>query len=130
MMINSQLLQKPTSSFLPITNTKNSIRAPSVDEVEEAAAVMRKTRTTSSAENNDINNNSEAVMVKAVVTVKITTGSLISNLFGLTAPLDLFTDLLGKTFLLELVSAELDPSKKHYQLYSNPNNIYISSFLL
>lgn len=120
MMINSQLLQKPTSSSftfsssLPITKTKNSIRAPSVDEVEEAAAVMMRTRTTS-AENNDINNNSEAVMVKAVVTVKITTGSLISNLFGLTAPLDLFTDLLGKTFLLELVSAELDPSKKHYQ---------------
>lgn len=48
--------------------------------------------------------------VKVVVTVKLTAGGLLSNL-SLTAPLDAFTDLIGKSLLLELVSAELDASK-------------------
>ncbi|KAM3734142.1 hypothetical protein ACB098_11G191800 [Castanea mollissima] len=47
------------------------------------------------------------VTVKAVVTVKVTTGEFFSNL-GLTKPVDDFTDLFGKTLLLELISAELD----------------------
>ena len=50
------------------------------------------------------------VSVKAVVTVKVTTGEFFSNL-GLTKPVDDFTDLFGKTLLLELISAELDHSK-------------------
>lgn len=49
------------------------------------------------------------LVLKALLTVKAT-GGFFANL-GLTRPLDDLTDLLGKTFLLELVSAELDPSK-------------------
>ncbi|PWA74815.1 lipoxygenase 7 protein [Artemisia annua] len=45
--------------------------------------------------------------VKAVITVQVTMGGLISNI-GLTKGLDDFTDLLGKSILLELVAAEVD----------------------
>jgi lipoxygenase len=50
------------------------------------------------------------VSVKAIMTVKISVGEFFSNL-GLTQPLDDLADLRGKTILLELVSADLDPSK-------------------
>ncbi|MQL93596.1 hypothetical protein Taro_026237 [Colocasia esculenta] len=46
--------------------------------------------------------------VKAVVTVKITVGGLLTNV-GLSRGLDDITDLLGKSLYVELVSAELDP---------------------
>ncbi|KAK7849539.1 linoleate 13s-lipoxygenase 2-1 [Quercus suber] len=49
------------------------------------------------------------VSIKAVVRVKVTTGEFFSNL-GLTKPVDDFTDFFGKTLLLELISAELDPN--------------------
>lgn len=98
-MINSQL-QIPTSSSL--------IHATSIGV---APLAVMNTATSSLPQNN-----SAAVKVKAVVTVKLTAGSVLSNLIGFTAPLDIITDLLGKTFLLELVSAELDPSK-HNQYY-------------
>ncbi|XP_021822570.1 linoleate 13S-lipoxygenase 2-1, chloroplastic-like [Prunus avium] len=80
-------------------NKKNSsscvvIRASS-GEFGSSASV-----TTTSTEN-------KSVSVKAVVTVQVTAGGFLSSL--LTRPLDDFTDLLGKTLLLELVSAELDP---------------------
>ncbi|XP_058071094.1 linoleate 13S-lipoxygenase 2-1, chloroplastic-like [Magnolia sinica] len=63
-----------------------------------------------------VSNNIQAVVstqekstsIKAVVTVKPTVGGFFSNL-GLTRGLDVITDLLGRTLLLELVSAELDP---------------------
>ncbi|KAB1224785.1 Linoleate 13S-lipoxygenase 2-1, chloroplastic [Morella rubra] len=48
------------------------------------------------------------LVLTALLTVKAT-GGFFANL-GLTRPLDDLTDLLGKTFLLELVSAELDPN--------------------
>ena len=48
--------------------------------------------------------------MKAIVTVKPTVGGLLSNL-GIDRGLDDIQDLLGKTLLLELVQAELDPSK-------------------
>ncbi|GMH00077.1 hypothetical protein Nepgr_001916 [Nepenthes gracilis] len=50
----------------------------------------------------------EATTVKAVVSVKLTVGGLLSNL-GLSHGLDDISDFLGKTLLLELVSADLDP---------------------
>ncbi|EEF41740.1 linoleate 13S-lipoxygenase 2-1, chloroplastic [Ricinus communis] len=50
-----------------------------------------------------------SVTVKAVVTVKETDDGLLSNI-SLTTPIDGLKDLLGKTFLLELVSSELHPS--------------------
>ncbi|KAL5574385.1 hypothetical protein UlMin_023982 [Ulmus minor] len=48
------------------------------------------------------------IEVKAVVTVKITAGGVLSDV-GLERGIDDIKDLLGKTLLLELVSAELDP---------------------
>ncbi|KAI8526268.1 hypothetical protein RHMOL_Rhmol13G0295600 [Rhododendron molle] len=52
----------------------------------------------------------KSTRVKAVVTVKVIAGGLLSGL-GLAGGLDKITDLFGKSLLLELVSAELDPSK-------------------
>lgn len=107
-MINSQL-QKPTSS--------SRIHATSI---EVAPRAVMNTITSSLAQNSHA-----AVKVKAVVTVKLTVGSVLSNLIGFTAPLDIITDLLGKTFLLELVSTELDPSK-HYQYHLPAYKPYFS----
>ncbi|KAI3791336.1 hypothetical protein L2E82_05100 [Cichorium intybus] len=45
--------------------------------------------------------------VKAIITVQVTMGGLISSI-GLTKGLDDITDLLGKSLLLELVAAEVD----------------------
>ncbi|CAK7331831.1 unnamed protein product [Dovyalis caffra] len=50
-----------------------------------------------------------AVKVKATVTVKVTVGGIFSNI-ALTQPFDELTDVFGKTFLLELVSSQLDPN--------------------
>ncbi|KAI6669508.1 hypothetical protein NL676_004393 [Syzygium grande] len=50
----------------------------------------------------------KSLSVKAVVTVKPSAGGLFSE-FGINRGLDDITDLVGKTLLLELVSAELDP---------------------
>ncbi|XP_030452889.1 linoleate 13S-lipoxygenase 2-1, chloroplastic-like [Syzygium oleosum] len=50
----------------------------------------------------------KSLSVKAVVTVKPSTGGLFSDI-GISGGLDKVTDLVGKTLLLELVSAELDP---------------------
>lgn len=47
--------------------------------------------------------------VKSVVTVLQTIGGVLKN-FSLTQPLDEITDLLGQALLVELVSAELDPT--------------------
>ncbi|OAY44750.1 linoleate 13S-lipoxygenase 2-1, chloroplastic [Manihot esculenta] len=54
-----------------------------------------------------IKHHTEAVSVTATVTVKVTVGGLISSI-GVTKPLDELTDAIGKSLLLELVSAELD----------------------
>ena len=52
----------------------------------------------------------KSVSVKAILSVSPTVGGFLSNL-GITKGLDDIQDLLGKSLLLELVSAELDPSK-------------------
>ncbi|CAL9003903.1 unnamed protein product [Prunus brigantina] len=49
----------------------------------------------------------KAVTIKAVVKVQVTAGGFISTI-GLTRPLVEFTDLVGKTLFLELVSTQLD----------------------
>ncbi|KAL6505331.1 hypothetical protein OROGR_025148 [Orobanche gracilis] len=46
--------------------------------------------------------------VKAVVTVLHTVGGVLAHL-GLSRRLDAVTDLLGRTLLVELIAAELDP---------------------
>ncbi|EEF49219.1 linoleate 13S-lipoxygenase 2-1, chloroplastic [Ricinus communis] len=48
------------------------------------------------------------LVITATVTVKVTVGGIISSI-GITQPLDELTDIIGKSLLLELVSAELDP---------------------
>ena len=64
----------------------------------------------------------KATSVEAIVTVKLTVGGFLSNL-GIDRGLDDIKDLLGKTLHLELVSAELDPSKYCF----NPNKFYLIS---
>ncbi|XP_050376085.1 linoleate 13S-lipoxygenase 2-1, chloroplastic-like [Argentina anserina] len=135
MMINNPHLQKlpsssTSSSPFPVTSTKDRILATSTEV--EARSLMNAITS--------LGQNTEEVIVKAVVTVKLTAGSIFSNLFGITAPLDIFTDLLGRTFLLELVSAELDPNtgleKKTIQGYAHKVSkvddevMYESSFSL
>ena len=51
-----------------------------------------------------------ASSVKAVI--RATAPGLLSDLL-ITKPLDVFQDLIGKTLLLELVSAEIDSGKVH-----------------
>lgn len=63
----------------------------------------------------------KSIKVKAVVTVKPTVGGFLSNI-SLQRGFDDLGDLFGKSLLLELVSAELDPSK-----YSTIIYIYIFS---
>jgi lipoxygenase len=66
----------------------------------------------------------EATSVKATVTVKVTVGGFLSNLIGIDRGLDDIKDLIGKTLHLELVSAELDPSKYRFKI-NNLAIIYI-----
>lgn len=51
----------------------------------------------------------KVIRLKAVITVQLTVGGALSNL--LTNALDSVTDMLRKSLLLELVAAEIDPSK-------------------
>lgn len=55
-------------------------------------------------------NTEQAVKVKATISVKQTVGGLLTNI-GLYRAFDDTIDLLGKTLLLELVSAEAEPKK-------------------
>lgn len=70
--------------------------------------------------------------VKAVVTVKRTMGSLLSSvLHPLDRGSDDLQDLLGKTLLLELVSAELDSGKYYFMVeLIILNNFFFFSFIL
>lgn len=52
----------------------------------------------------------QTLKVKAIISVKPTVGGLLSNV-GISRGLDDLTDLLGKSLLLEIVSAEAQPSK-------------------
>lgn len=54
--------------------------------------------------------------VKAVITVQVTLGGLLSSI-GLTKGLDDITDLLGKSILLELVAAHVDHRKSFNTLH-------------
>lgn len=51
----------------------------------------------------------KSIKVKAVVTINRTVGGFLSNLVNIEQGLDNLTDLFGRSLLLELVSAELDP---------------------
>lgn len=58
-----------------------------------------------------------SISVKATITVKLSVTGFLSSLVGLSRGLDDIADLLGKSLLLELVSAELDPSEYFTILY-------------
>lgn len=58
----------------------------------------------------DVTEIQESVNVKAVLTVQVTMGGFLSSI-GIEQGLNSITDLLGKSLLLELVSAELDPGQ-------------------
>ncbi|XP_058071102.1 linoleate 13S-lipoxygenase 2-1, chloroplastic-like [Magnolia sinica] len=96
----------PRFSFLSQGNPMISVRSLSASSRQTAmngrvSAVSNNVRAV-------VTTQEKSVSLKAVVTVKPTIGGFFSNL-GLTRGLDDITDLLGRTLLLELVSAELDP---------------------
>lgn len=62
------------------------------------------------------------VAVKGAVTVQLTVGGFLSSL-GWTRGLDDISDLLGKTLLLELVSADIDPSKYDRAKYRSRHDV-------
>lgn len=96
---NPSLHILPKHHYFPRKYRKSSILATSRDVKPASSRPMTVTE--------------KPVTVKAVVTVQATVGGLLSNL-GITRPVDDITDLLGKTFRLELVSNQLD-SRKHLQ---------------
>lgn len=119
MMINSQLHKhKPTQTFsiFPkhtlITGPGNNVHFPIRQQNHfhqkqprgglRAASRTIKAQVTAAPE--------VAVTVKAVVTVKLTVGGLLTNA-GVSRGLDDIADLVGKTLLLELASTDLDSSK-------------------
>lgn len=63
----------------------------------------------------------KTISLKAVITVQLTVGGILSNL-SLTRALDDIGDLLGKSLLLELVAAETDPSKFNRGVYLPDKN--------
>ncbi|XP_028763111.1 linoleate 13S-lipoxygenase 2-1, chloroplastic-like [Neltuma alba] len=65
---------------------------------------------TEMASGNSASKSEESHKVKATVTIQQTTGGLLSGV--VTAGLDGFTDLVGKSLLLELISVQLDPKTK------------------
>ncbi|KAF8395884.1 hypothetical protein HHK36_019839 [Tetracentron sinense] len=86
---------RPRQSFHTKKQKKSSVRFVSGNIIK--AEVSSTTSTTE-----------KSIKVKAIVTVQVTVGGFFSNL-GLTRGLDDISDLLGKSLLLELVSANLDP---------------------
>lgn len=94
------LIPRPVHHHLPAT--KHCLRKNNCIRATSSSSKSAPSTTTTDLE--------AEVTIKAVVTVQETAANLLSTL-SLTAPLDSITDFVGKTFLLELVSADLDPSK-------------------
>ncbi|GLT82239.1 hypothetical protein SLE2022_006420 [Rubroshorea leprosula] len=98
-------LQKPflsgTSAPSPLVNSNSSFNKRKKKNVK-LGSVLTSIKAVAG------NATEKAVTVKAVVTVKHTAGSVLSNI-GIEGGLDVVKDLFGKTLLLELVSTELDP---------------------
>lgn len=67
----------------------------------------------------------DSINVKAVVTEQKTLGTLVS----VTTGFDGFKDFIGRTFRLELVSAELDPSKYYYSRVKQFIYLFIYVFI-
>ncbi|KAK2641327.1 hypothetical protein Ddye_023090 [Dipteronia dyeriana] len=99
-------LQKPfllgngDHAFRPVRLRPSSIKAPKV-RVGFSPTTIKAIATPLATE--------QSVNVKAVVTVKKSIGGVLSNL-NVEGGLDDIQDLFGKSILLEIVSAELDPN--------------------
>ncbi|KAF6158713.1 hypothetical protein GIB67_040227 [Kingdonia uniflora] len=88
---NVQFLQKVNTQF---KKSSGSVRVQSISNNIRASSATDTERT---------------VTIKATVSVKLTVSGALSNL-GLERGLDDWTDLVGKSLLLELVSKELNPN--------------------
>ncbi|KAF3451151.1 hypothetical protein FNV43_RR07242 [Rhamnella rubrinervis] len=96
-LMNGSLHILPKRHYVPRKYRKRSILAASRDVKPASSWPVTVTE--------------KPVTLKAVVTVQVTVGGLFSNL-GITRPVDDITDLLGKTFRLELVSNQLDSESR------------------
>ncbi|KAK8499334.1 hypothetical protein V6N13_010623 [Hibiscus sabdariffa] len=110
--LHKPFLHGAAFGFLPLSPSSSSSSSSSLSKTGKglkARSVPNRTKatldSTSTALTDDVGSVS---VVKAFVTVKQTVGGFITNL-GFQRGLDDIQDLLGKSLLLELVSAELDP---------------------
>ncbi|XP_077215135.1 linoleate 13S-lipoxygenase 2-1, chloroplastic-like [Tasmannia lanceolata] len=117
-MLKPQLLQQsplaPSTILLHNSFTSHYLSPTSISQVRP---VFHSRRAKSGSIRCEVSSNSPVyatdteqttVSVNAIVTVKVTIGSFLTNV-GLGRGLDDISDLLGKSLLLELVSSELDP---------------------
>ncbi|XP_022729774.1 linoleate 13S-lipoxygenase 2-1, chloroplastic-like [Durio zibethinus] len=107
-------------AFLPVQNSRPPSSSSRTGKAFKAGFVPKNIKASvASSVSDDID---AASTVKALVTVKQTVGGFLTNL-GLERGLDDIRDLLGKSILLELVSAELDPKtgqeKKTIKAYAH-----------
>lgn len=61
------------------------------------------------AKDTEVEEKSQKKSLKAIVSIEETVGTVLSNV--VTGGIDGITDLAGKSFLLELLSEDLDPGK-------------------
>ncbi|XP_071725184.1 linoleate 13S-lipoxygenase 2-1, chloroplastic-like [Rutidosis leptorrhynchoides] len=117
-MLKPQLHQSPSASPALVPLSKSSSQANDGIAILPAQSAPALQKSPRSAQVGIASSTIQAVvspstversmLVKATVTVKPSTGGFFSEL-GISGGLDKITDLMGKTLLLELVSAELDP---------------------
>ncbi|GMI92379.1 ARABIODOPSIS THALIANA LIPOXYGENASE 2, lipoxygenase 2 [Hibiscus trionum] len=96
------------SGFLPVKPSSSSSSLSKTEKGFKARFFLNKTKATLDSTTTLTDDVGSVSAVKAFVTVKQTVSGLITNL-GFQRGLDDIQDLLGKSLLLELVSAELDP---------------------
>ena len=98
-------------SLLP--KRKNNKRSPitGIGLIKAVASTPNSTEYKPDLELSGVEEGVETIEVKAVLTVQPTITGFFKSL-GIDRGFDDIQDLLGKSFLIELVSAELDPSKQ------------------
>lgn len=93
-----------TAAFLPLKNLSSPIKYKNNFHATCSSLQIKAITTDKSS------SATRKTKVKAVISVQVTMGGLISSI-GLTKGLDDIQDLLGKSILMELVAAEVDHSK-------------------
>ena len=102
------LLHGTCPTFLPVINSRSSTLLK--NKTRKTVRLGFVPSSNIKAATNTSDEKAAVIGVKAVVTVKETVSSFLKTI-GVGRGLDDIKDLLGKTLLLELVSAELVPSK-------------------